>query len=103
MSYNAALCLERQRHPGPKIPGAVFQRVIVTEISSAEIHTNHSSGVLLTVLPVLLGEGPAPERGSGAEGRLCRTGTAVSPPASRPLAHGASRFVDDCGMREKMI
>lgn len=66
-SYNAALCLERQRHPGPQIPGAVFQRAIVTEISSAEIHTNHSSGILLTVLPVLLGEGSAPEQGSRAE------------------------------------
>lgn len=30
--------------------GAVFQRVIVTEISGAEIRTHQSSGALLTVL-----------------------------------------------------
>lgn len=71
----AALCSQRQGHPGPEIPGAVFQRVIVTEISSAEIHPNHSSGALLTVLAVLLAQGPAPAQAAQASRGLALTDT----------------------------
>jgi len=91
--YNAALCLERRRHPGPRITGAVFQRVIVTEISGAEIHTNHSSGALLTVLPALLGEGPAPGQGSGLLSRASPLRTAGI--ASRTAGPGGGKGSDE--------
>lgn len=44
----------------PQILRAIFQTVIVTEISGAEIHKHHSSGGLLSIFVSLWGVGDAP-------------------------------------------